>query len=44
MNGHNLNSVKCEASRTLRNKKRIYLKDRTNELETNSKNKGSRFM
>jgi hypothetical protein len=31
--------VKREASRDFRNKKRDYLKDKINELATNSKNK-----
>jgi hypothetical protein len=39
INGDNLNNVRCEANRQLRNKKREYLKDRINELATNSKNK-----
>jgi cell division septum initiation protein DivIVA len=33
-NGDNLNNVRREASRYFRNKKREYLKDRINELET----------
>jgi hypothetical protein len=39
INGDNLNNVRCEASRQFRNKKNEYLKDKTNELATNSKNK-----
>jgi hypothetical protein len=31
--------VRCEASRYFMNKKREYLKDKINELATNSKNK-----
>jgi hypothetical protein len=42
INGDNLNIVKCEASRYFRNKKREYLKDKINELATNSKNKNNR--
>jgi hypothetical protein len=42
INGDNLNSVTREASRYLRNKKREYLKDKINELATNSKNKNIR--
>jgi hypothetical protein len=42
IDGDNLNNVSCEASRHLRNEKRDYLKDRTNELATNSKNKNIR--
>jgi hypothetical protein len=34
--------VRCEASRYFRNKKREYLKDKINELATNSKNKNIR--
>jgi hypothetical protein len=37
--GDNLNNVRREASRHFRNKKREYLKDKINELATNSKNK-----
>jgi hypothetical protein len=37
MNGDNLNSIRCEASRHLRNKKREYQKHKINELATNSK-------
>jgi hypothetical protein len=42
INGDNLNNVRSEASRHLRNKKREYLKDKINELATNSKNKNIR--
>jgi hypothetical protein len=38
INGDNLNSVRHEASRYFRNKKREYLKDKINEVSTNSKN------
>jgi len=38
-NGHNLNNVRCETSRTFRNEKREYLKEKIHEHETNSKNK-----
>jgi hypothetical protein len=38
-NGDNLNNVRHEASRYFRNKKREYLKDKINELATNSENK-----
>jgi hypothetical protein len=41
-NVDNLNNVKCEASKHLRNKKKEYLKAKINELETNSKNKNIR--
>jgi hypothetical protein len=37
--GDNLNNVRREASIHFRNKKREYLKDKINELATNSKNK-----
>jgi preprotein translocase subunit Sec63 len=39
--GDNLNNVRREASRHYRNTKRKYLKDKINELATNSKNKNS---
>jgi hypothetical protein len=42
INGDNLNNVRCEASRYIRNKKREYLKDIVNELATNRKNKNIR--
>jgi hypothetical protein len=42
INGDNLNHVGRGASRRFRNKKREYLKDKTNELATNSKNKNIR--
>jgi hypothetical protein len=38
-NGDDLNNVRHEASGCFRNKKREYLKDKINELATNSKNK-----
>jgi hypothetical protein len=38
----NLNNIKREASRHFRSKKREYLKDKINELVTNSKNKNIR--
>jgi hypothetical protein len=41
-NGDTKDNVRREASRTFRNKKREYLKDKTNELETNNKNKNIR--
>jgi hypothetical protein len=39
LNGVNLNNVRREASRYFRNQKREYLKDKINQLATNSKNK-----
>jgi hypothetical protein len=42
INGDNLDNVRCEVSTYFRNKKREYLKDKMNELETNSKNKNIR--
>jgi hypothetical protein len=42
INEDNLNNVRHEASRHFRNKKREYLKDKTNELAMNSKNKNIR--
>jgi hypothetical protein len=41
-NEGNLSVVRREASRHVRNKKREYLKDKINELESNSKNKNIR--
>jgi hypothetical protein len=40
--GGKLNNVRCEARRHFRNKKRECLKDRINDLATNSKNKNIR--
>jgi hypothetical protein len=40
-NGDNMNNVRHENSRTFRNKKREFLKEKINELETSSKNKKS---
>jgi hypothetical protein len=42
INGDNLKTVKYEAHRYFRNEKREYLKDKINELATNSKNKNIR--
>jgi hypothetical protein len=42
--GDNLNNVRREASRHFRKKKRECLKDKINELATNSKNKNIRDM
>jgi hypothetical protein len=42
INADNLNNVRHEANRYFRNKKREYLKDKLNELATNSKNKNIR--
>jgi hypothetical protein len=42
INGDNQNNVRREASRHFRNKKRQYMKDRINELATNSNNKNIR--
>jgi hypothetical protein len=42
INGDNLNNVRREASRHLRNKKGEYLKVKITELATNSKNKNIR--
>jgi hypothetical protein len=39
INMDNLNNIGQETSKYFRNKKREYLKDKTNELATNSKNK-----
>jgi hypothetical protein len=42
VNGDNMGKVRHETSRTFRTKKREYLKNKMNELETNSKNKNIR--
>jgi hypothetical protein len=42
VNGDNMDNVRCEASTTFRTKKSQYLKNKFNELETNSKNKNIR--
>jgi hypothetical protein len=42
MNDDNLNNVRRQGSRHFRNKKGEYLKDKINELESNSKNKNIR--
>jgi hypothetical protein len=42
INGDNLNNVRRKACRHFRNKEREYLKDKINELATNSKNKNIR--
>jgi hypothetical protein len=42
VNGDNLNNVRREASRHFKNKEREYMKDKINELATNSKNKNNR--
>jgi predicted NACHT family NTPase len=44
VNEDNLSNVRREVSRHFRNKKREYLKDRINELESDSKNKNIRDM
>jgi hypothetical protein len=38
----NVQNLRCEISRTFRNKKREYLKGKINEFETNNKNKNIR--
>jgi hypothetical protein len=42
VNGDNMDNVRREASRNFRTRKREYLKNKINELETNSKNKNIR--
>jgi TATA-binding protein-associated factor Taf7 len=39
VNEDNMSNVRCEVSRHFRKKKREYLKDKINELESNIKNK-----
>jgi hypothetical protein len=41
-NGDDLNNLRCECNRTLRNKMREYLREKINELQTGSKNKNIR--
>jgi hypothetical protein len=41
VNEDNFSNVRQEASRHFRNKEREYLKDKINELESNSKNVGT---
>jgi hypothetical protein len=42
IDGDNLQNLRHETSRTFRSKKREYLKDKINKLETNNKNKNIR--
>jgi hypothetical protein len=42
ISGDNLQNLRCETSRTFRNKKREYLKGKINEIETNNTNKNIR--
>jgi hypothetical protein len=42
ISGDNLNNVRCETCRHFRTKKKEYLKDKINDLATNSKNKNIR--
>jgi hypothetical protein len=42
IHGDKLQNLRCEISRTFRNKKREYMKGRINEFETNNKNKNIR--
>jgi hypothetical protein len=42
INGNNLNNIRREVSRHFRNKKREYMKDRINEVASNSKNENIR--
>jgi hypothetical protein len=44
VNEYNLSNLSREASRHFRNKKREYLKDKINELESSSKNKNIRHL
>jgi hypothetical protein len=44
VNEDNLSNVSREASRHFRNKKREYLKDKINELESSSKNKNIKHL
>jgi hypothetical protein len=42
ISGDNLNNIRREASRHFRNKKREYLKEKINEVASNSENKNIR--
>jgi hypothetical protein len=42
INGDNFNNIRRQASRYFRNKKREYLKDKINEVASNSKNNNIR--
>jgi hypothetical protein len=42
INGDNLQNLRCETSRTFRNKKIEYMKSKINELETNNRYKNIR--
>jgi hypothetical protein len=42
INGDNMNNARREASRHCRNKRREYLKDKSNELQKNSTNENVR--
>jgi hypothetical protein len=42
INWDDFNNVRCEASKHFRNKKKEYLNDKINDLETNSENKNMR--
>jgi hypothetical protein len=44
INGYDLQNLRCETSRTFRNKKQKYLKDKIIVLETNNKTKNIRDM
>jgi hypothetical protein len=44
INKDNLNNIRCETSKHFRNKKRKYLKNKIDELATNSKNKNIRHL
>jgi hypothetical protein len=42
INGDNVNNIRCEANRHIRNIKREYLKEKMNEVASSSKNKNIR--
>jgi hypothetical protein len=44
INGHNLQNLRRETSRSFRNNKRKYLRGKINEFETNNKNKNIRYL
>jgi hypothetical protein len=42
ISGDNVQNLRCDTSKTFRNKKREYLKDENNEIQSNNKNKNNR--
>jgi hypothetical protein len=42
--GDNLKAVRCEITRTFRNRKREYVNEKNNDFERNNKNKNIRLL